>query len=102
MAGGTNGATPAPRLAVALRWVMAGPLTLIAAVLTMASTPLWFPKGLAGIDHLIFSIVLFPAFWALFIFYALIEPKPVRGLIVLIAVILLNALVIYTQFAKGT
>lgn len=81
-----------------LRWVCALPLTLAAAVLTMASTPLWFPKGVAGIDHLIFAIMLFPAFWAIYVFYALIEPKPVRGFIVMMIAIAANAWLVYRQF----
>lgn len=86
------------RTALILRWIMAGPLTLVAAVASMASTPLWWPPGIAGIDNLVFPILLFPAFWAVFFFYALMEPKPWRGVLVLVAVAALNALVIWQQF----
>lgn len=81
-----------------LRWITAGPLAIIAAVQTMASTPLWLPKGAAGVDHMILPIILFPAFWAVYFFYALIEARPLRALIVFAAVLLANAVVIYSQF----
>jgi hypothetical protein len=77
---------------------MAGPLTLFAAAVTMAATPLWWPKGAAGVDHLVFAILLFPAFWAVYVFYALIESRPVRGLIVMLAAIGLNGALIAMQF----
>lgn len=87
-----------PRRDLVLRWIMAGPLTLVAAVLTMASTPLWWPKGVAGIDNLIFAILLFPAFWAIYVFYALMDSKPWRALFVMMTVIIANAIIIYLQF----
>ena len=87
-----------PRRDLILRWIMAGPLTLVAAVLTMASAPLWMAEGAAGVDNLIFLILLFPAFWAVYIFYTLMETKPVRGLIVMVSIILVNAVTVYQQF----
>lgn len=81
-----------------LRWIMAGPLTLIAAVVTMASMPLWLPGGASGIDNLIFPILLFPALWAIYVFYALIEPRPVRGTVVFAAIIIANAALIASRF----
>ena len=80
------------------RWITAGPLAIIAAVLTMASTPLWLPKSAAGVDHLVLPIILFPAFWAIFFFYALIEARPMRALIIFAAVAIANAVVIYLRF----
>jgi hypothetical protein len=87
-----------PRTDLVLRWIAALPLTFVAAILTMASTPLWWPKGTAGIDNLVFSILLFPAFWAIYVFYSLLDSKPVRVLVVLFTIILANALIIYRQF----
>lgn len=81
-----------------LRWIMAGPLALIAAVVTMASMPLWLPVGAAGIDNLIFPILLFPALWAVFFLYALIEARPARGTAIITAIILTNAALIYSRF----
>ena len=81
------------------RWTLAGPVTLIAAVLMMASGPLWFPGGAAGIDNMVLPLVLFPAFWAIFFFYSLIEENLLRAALLMGAVILINAIVIYLQFA---
>jgi hypothetical protein len=87
-----------PRTALVLRWIMAGPLTLIAAVVTMASMPLWLPGGAAGIDNLIIPLLLFPALWAGYFLYSLMEARPLRGFVVIIALISLNAAVIYSRF----
>lgn len=81
-----------------LRWLMAGPLTLLAAVVMMASMPLWLPVGSAGIDNLIFPILLFPAFWAGFFLYSLIEARPVRGIGIIMAIIIVNAALIFSRF----
>lgn len=91
-------AVTAPRIALVLRWIMAGPLTLVAAAVTMASMPLWLPAGAAGIDNLIIPLLLFPALWAGYFLYSLMEAKPVRGIIVIAALIAVNAAVIYSRF----
>lgn len=80
------------------RWMLAGPVAIIAAVLAMASTPLWFPPGVAGIDNLVFAILLFPAYWGLFFFYPLIDGKVWRAAMVMAAVVIVNAVVVYLQF----
>lgn len=81
-----------------LRWVMAGPLTLLAAVLSMALAPLILSPGSAGVDHLILPILLFPALWAAYFFYALMEPRPVRGAVVMTVIVVVAAALIYRQF----
>ena len=88
----------APHLPVILRCIAAGPLTLLAALATMAAAPVVMPSGAAGIDHLILPILLFPAFWAAYFFYALLERNPVRGFAIITMMILANVLVIYRQF----
>ncbi|MDK2758223.1 MAG: hypothetical protein KYX66_15975 [Blastomonas fulva] len=93
-----TGAGGMPARDTVLRWVMAGPLALIAAVVTMASMPLWLPGGAAGIDNLIWPILLFPALWAVYFLYALIEARPLRGTGVITAIILANAALIYSRF----
>lgn len=86
------------RTELILRWIMAGPLTLIASVVTMASMPLWLPGGAAGIDNLIIPLLLFPALWAGYFLYSLMEARPLRGLVVIAALIAVNAAVIYNRF----
>lgn len=87
-----------PNWPLILRCIAAGPLTLFAALATMAAAPVILPSGAAGIDHLILPILLFPAFWAAYFFYALLERNPVRGFAVITVMILANVLVIYRQF----
>lgn len=61
------------------RWIVAGPLALVAAALVMAGMTAWFPPGVAGINHLAFPLVLFPAIWAALFFYALLDSRPWRA-----------------------
>lgn len=83
------------------RWVLGGPVALIAAVTTMASTPLWFPKGAAQVDHLVFAIILFPAYWAAAFFYAVMDASVRRAGVAMGAVIALNAALITASFIRA-
>lgn len=73
-----------PRL---VRWLLAGPGALAAALLSMASMPLWLPAGAAGIDHLVLPIVLFPLIWSVAFFYACLDGRLGRAALVTVAVI---------------
>lgn len=42
---------------VLVRWILAGPATILAALATMAAMPLWLPAGAAGINHLALPII---------------------------------------------
>ncbi len=74
-----------------LRWISAGPVALITSVLVMAGMSAWLPAGRAGIDHLSFPIILFPAIWAALFFYAVLEARPGRALVVITLLGALNA-----------
>ena len=80
------------------RWVLGGPVALIAAVTTMASTPLWFQKGAAQVDHLVFAIILFPAYWAAAFFYVVMEASVRRAGLVMGALIAFNTALIASSF----
>ncbi|MEM7508377.1 MAG: hypothetical protein AAF415_16715 [Pseudomonadota bacterium] len=86
---------------VAMRWILAGPATLIAALLSMATMPQWLPEGSAGIDHLAFPIVLFPAIWAVLFFYACLDMRLTRATLVFAAVIGAQLALISAAFAGG-
>ena len=60
------------------RFWLAGPATLIIAVLIMAAMSLWLPVGNAQIDHLVIPLILFPFIWAAVFFYVVLEVKPKR------------------------
>lgn len=83
------------------RWLLAGPATLIAALMSMASMPLFLPEGRAGIDHLAFPIVLFPAIWALLFFYTCLEARLGRAIITMTALIGAQTLLILSAFMGG-
>lgn len=75
---------------VVLRWVLAGPVALMVAFVVMAAMPLWFPEGVAGIDHLILPLILFPAIWAAAFFYACLAENLGRAGVILSGLLLVN------------
>ncbi len=84
-------AARAPRARVFARWIVAGPLTLACSVLVMAGMSVWFPAGAAGINHIAFPLILFPAIWAALFFYAVLAQKPWRAGAVLLLLAVVNA-----------
>lgn len=62
-----------------MRGVLAGPLGFVCAWLLMAGAALYLPGGAAGIDNIVFPILLFPLFWCALLLYGLLEPKLLRG-----------------------
>jgi hypothetical protein len=73
------------------RWLLGGPMAVLIAVLAMGAMPLWFPAGAAGVDHLIFPLILFPALWAAAFFYAILAENMRRAALVMTALALVNA-----------
>lgn len=69
------------------RWLLAGPGALAAAVATMTAMPVWLPAGAAGIDNIVWPIVLAPLLWAVPFLYACLEERLARGTAVLVAAI---------------
>ena len=80
------------RRSLILRWILAGPVALVAAILTMAAMPMWLPQGEGGVNHLAFSVVLFPAIWAVYLMYVLLEERMKRAAIVMSVLVLANAI----------
>lgn len=83
------------------RWLLAGPVTLILAVLIMAASPVWLPAGKGGVDNLALPIILFPLLWAIPFFYSLLEEKLVRAWVVLLSLAALNGVIVYSAFVTG-
>ncbi|WP_422367403.1 hypothetical protein [Pelagibius sp.] len=73
-----------------LRWILAGPVALAVAFVVMAAMPLWFPEGRAGIDHLVFPLIFFPAIWAAGFFYACLAENLRRASVLLMGLLLIN------------
>ncbi len=65
----------------------------------MAAMSLWFPPGIANINHLAFPIVLFPLIWAVSFFYSVLEVSIKRAWIVLMIILLINAVPVITSSA---
>ncbi|MEM7741814.1 MAG: hypothetical protein AAF225_13560 [Pseudomonadota bacterium] len=83
------------------RWVLAGPVTLLIAILLMAATPFWFPKGASNIDHLVFGILLFPAYWAVPFTFAIMADKLWRATGILAGTGLISILMIVQMFNQS-
>ncbi|MEO1495333.1 MAG: hypothetical protein AAFV19_24585, partial [Pseudomonadota bacterium] len=60
---------------VTMRWILAGPIALILAIVTMAAMPFWMPEGAGGIDHLAMPVVLFPLIWAAALLYPCLDER---------------------------
>lgn len=73
------------------RWLLGGPMAVLIAILTMGAMPLWFPAGAAGVDHLIFPLILFPALWAVPFFYAILTENLRRAALVMTGLAIVNA-----------
>ena len=74
-----------------MRWLLGGPMAVLIAILAMGAMPLWFPAGAAGVDHLIFPLILFPALWAAAFFYAILAENMRHAALVMTALALVNA-----------
>ncbi|MEM0945016.1 MAG: hypothetical protein AAGI70_13840 [Pseudomonadota bacterium] len=84
-----------------MRWILGGPATLIGSLLSMASMPLFLPEGPAGVDHLVFPIVLFPAVWAALFLYASLEGNLRRGAALFTGLIVAQSLLVASAFVGG-
>ena len=58
------------------RWISAGPLGFVMAILSMASLPHGLPAGAGGVDHLVMPVVLFPLLWAVLIVVPVLPERP--------------------------
>ncbi|NYZ14335.1 hypothetical protein HL658_17395 [Azospirillum sp. RWY-5-1] len=64
----------------AIRWILAGPGAITAALLFTTAMPLWFPAGAAGVNHIAYPLVLAPLAWAAAFIHACLVENLVRGL----------------------
>lgn len=89
----------------ARRWsrgILAGPVAFVTAAVVMAGGALWVPKGAASIDNIVLPIVLFPAIWAAFFFYACLDKNLLRAWLVTSGLLGVNAVMIAMEFVgKG-
>jgi hypothetical protein len=79
---------------VAARWLLAGPVALLASLATMMAMPLWLPAGAAGVNDIVLPIVLTPLLWAVPFFYACLEPNLARCAAALLVPTLVQGLLV--------
>ena len=78
---------------------LAGPLVLLCSLLLMGGAHLWLPPGAGGVNHIVLPILLYPAIWTGFFFYACFERRIWRGYAVVGGLIVLHAVVFALHIA---
>lgn len=76
------------------RYWLAGPLTLLVSILMMATSSLCLPRGKAGVDNLVYAMVLFPVIWAVIFMYVVLESDLKRAAGILFGLFFANALLV--------
>lgn len=77
-----RGVAAIERRALLMRWLLAGPGALVAGTLVMAAMPVWLPSGAAGIDNIVYPLILAPLIWAAVFTYTILEQNLARGVVV--------------------
>lgn len=88
-------------LSLRRRWMrifLAGPVSVIVALTLLAGMPLWLPGGAAGIDNLVFPLVLAPLIWAGLFFHACLDRSLLRVALVAILLFLIHGGLIASRF----
>lgn len=80
------------------RIILAGPWTLIAAVVMMAAMATWLPPGEAQVDNMMLPLVLFPLIWAAFFFAACLDRNLLRAIAISVGITVVNALLLVRHF----
>ena len=70
------------------RVALAGPVVFVCAALVMCGGALWLPKGPAGIDNLVWPIVLFPLLWTAMFLYSCLDVRLGRAWLVVLGLAL--------------
>lgn len=60
------------------RWILAGPVAFLLALLSMAALPLVLPGGAAGVNNLVLPVMLFPLLWAGYCIWVVATDQPGR------------------------
>lgn len=89
-----NAARAVERRPLLARWLLAGPGALLAAILGMAAMPVWLPAGAAGIDNIVYPIVLAPLIWTVVFLYALLDASLPRATAVVLGLILADGILV--------
>lgn len=95
-------ATTPPRSAqLWLRFLLAGPVAIIVALMLLAGMPLWLPGGAAGIDNLVIPLVFAPLIWSALFFHACLDRSLLRVALVGGALFMVHGGLVAAQFMGG-
>lgn len=61
-----------------IRWVLAGPIAAIIALIALMGMPIYMPAGPGGVDNLIIPLLLLPIIWAMLFFHAVLDSSLTR------------------------
>ena len=64
------------------RWILAGPVAIVVALLTLMGMPLYLPPGAGNVDNLILPLALLPAVWSVLFFHAILDRSLARVAVV--------------------
>ena len=82
-----------------LRVLLAGPAAILVAILIMAGSTAYIPKGAAELNNIAIPLVLFPAIWAALFFWCSLTERLARCALLLAALAAGHALLIWQQLA---
>lgn len=77
-----------------MRWILAGPVTLIVTLAIMAGMTAWWPRGAAGLDQIGMPLILSPVIWVCVFIYALLEDRLGRACVVMLLIVLGNGVLL--------
>lgn len=83
---------------VLTRWILAGPVTIIAAILIMAGMAFWIPAGEAKLNNIAIPIIILPIIWALCFFYACLEENLPRAVLIMSVLVLGHLVLVISAF----
>ncbi len=81
-----------------VRIVLAGPWTLVASFVVMASLATWLPDGKARVDNLIVPLVAYPLIWGVLFFHAVLAKNLWRAVSVNFALTAVCAVLLVQHF----
>ncbi len=82
-----------------VRWIFAGPVSFVNAILIMMGMAVWFPKGTAEVDNIVLPLLLFPLLVVSIFLYAVLDRKLSRMVGVMLALLALHAVILARHFA---
>lgn len=80
------------------RWVFAGPVSFVNAILVMMGMAVWFPEGTAEVDNVVLPLLVFPLLVVSIFLYAVLDRKLFRMVGVMLALLVLHGVILAWHF----